>query len=251
MMQWAYRLPDRLISVSHWVACSVQEKINTPIQAIDVIYDGIELEKLDVNADGSVFRKKYNITDNEFAVGLIGLLIPWKGQEIFLDAAKILRKTIPHFKMLVIGGTPDECKAYEAALRQRVIDEQLDDIVIFTGHVTKMEPVYNGLDIIVSASTSPEPLGTVVIEALAMGRPLIGPNHGGAAEMMEHEITGLLFIPKNAVSLAEQIERYFKDIELRKTLGENARQHALKTFAVETHAEKVQAVYDNLLNGHQ
>ena len=248
LMEWAYSLPDRLISVSHWVAKSVREKLQIPEEQIDVIYDGIELEKLDIEADGSAFRKDHDITANDFAVGLIGLLIPWKGQEMFLDAAKLLREKIPHLKMLIIGGTPDECQAYEAALRQRVIDEQLDDIVVFTGHVAKMEPVYKGLDVIVSASTSPEPLGTVVIEALAMGRPLIGPNHGGAAEMMEHEKTGLLFTPKDAASLAEQIERYYKDNELRKTLGKNARQHALKTFAVETHAEKVQAVYDKLLN---
>ncbi|WP_404355935.1 glycosyltransferase family 4 protein [Methylotuvimicrobium sp. KM1] len=248
LMEWAYSLPDQLISVSHWVAQSVREKLQIPADQIDVIYDGIELEKLDIEADGSTFRKDHAITANDFAVGLIGLLIPWKGQEMFLDAAKLLRDKIPHLKMLIIGGTPDECQAYEAALRQRVIDEQLGDIVVFTGHVAKMEPVYNGLDVIVSASTSPEPLGTVVIEALAMGRPLIGPNHGGAAEMMEHNKTGLLFTPKDATSLAEQIERYYKDNELRKALGKNAREHALLTFAVETHAEKVQAVYDKLLN---
>ncbi|MBU2571530.1 MAG: glycosyltransferase family 4 protein [Gammaproteobacteria bacterium] len=248
LMEWAYSLPDRLISVSHWVAKSVREKLQFPEDQIDVIYDGIELEKLDIEADGNVFRKDHDITANDFAVGLIGLLIPWKGQEMFLDAAKLLKEKIPHLKMLIIGGTPDECQAYEAALRQRVIDEQLGDIVVFTGHVAKMEPVYNGLDVIVSASTSPEPLGTVVIEALAMGRPLIGPNHGGAAEMMEHDKTGLLFTPKDAASLAEQIERYYKDSELRTALGKNARQHALKTFDVETHAEKVQAVYDKLLN---
>jgi len=248
LMEWAYSLPDRLISVSHWVAKSVREKLQIPAEQIDVIYDGIELEKLDIEADGSAFRKDHDITANDFAVGLIGLLIPWKGQEMFLDAAKLLREKIPHLKMLIIGGTPDDCQAYEAALRQRVIDEQLGDIVVFTGHVAKMEPVYNGLDVIVSASTSPEPLGTVVIEALAMGRPLIGPNHGGAAEMMKHNKTGLLFTPKDAASLAEQIERYYEDANLRATLGKNAREHALLTFAVETHTEKVQAVYDKLLN---
>jgi len=62
--------------------------------------------------------------------------------------------------------------------RQRVSDEQLTGLIIFTGHVSAMEAVYNGLDVVLSASISPEPLGTVVIEAMAMGRPLIGPNHG-------------------------------------------------------------------------
>ncbi|MGR9117304.1 MAG: glycosyltransferase family 4 protein [Gammaproteobacteria bacterium] len=246
LMKWAFTLPDRFISVSHWVAKSIQEKLQVPGDKIDVIYDGIELDKLDLKADRLEFRKLYNLQENDFAVGLIGLLIPWKGQHIFLDAAKALKGKIPNLKMMIIGGTPDECKPYENALRQRVMDEKLEDIVVFTGHLAKMEPVYNGLDVIVSASTSPEPLGTVVIECMAMGRPLIGPNHGGAAEMMDHDKTGLLFTPKNAKSLAEQIERYYHDNKLRETLGQNARQHALNTFAVSTHTSRIQTVYENL-----
>lgn len=247
LMKWAYALPDRFISVSHWVAKSMQEKLQVPADKIDVIYDGIELEKLDLKADRQEFRTHYKIQENDFAVGLIGLLMPWKGQELFLDAADYLKDKIPNLKLMIIGGTPDECKPYESALRQRVSAEQLEDIVVFTGHLSKMEPVYNGLDVVVSASTSPEPLGTVVIECLAMGRPLIGPNHGGAAEMMEHNKTGLLFTPKNATSLTEQIERFYRDGKLRSTLGQNGRQHALKTFAVNTHAEKVQSIYENML----
>jgi len=73
-----------------------------------------------------------------------------------------------------------------------------------------MEAVYNGLDVVLSASISPEPLGTVVIEAMAMGRPLIGPNHGGAAEMMQHDETGLLFTPRDAQSLADAIEKFYR-----------------------------------------
>ncbi len=247
LMKWAFTLPDRFISVSHWVAKSMQEKLQVPANKIDVIYDGIELEKLDLKANGSEFREHYQISKNDFAVGLIGLLIPWKGQDLFLDAANHLKDKIPNLKMMIIGGTPDDCTAYESSLRQRVLDEHLEDIVVFTGHVSKMESVYNGLDVVVSASTSPEPLGTVVIECLAMGRPLIGPNHGGAAEMMEHNKTGLLFAPKNAHSLAEQIEAYYNNSELRSTLGKNARDHALNTFSVSTHTDKIEKTYELLL----
>jgi glycosyltransferase involved in cell wall biosynthesis len=247
LMQWAYALPDHFISVSNWVAKSMQEKLHVPVDKISVIYDGIALEKLDLEADGTGFRKQYEIPENAFAVGLVGLLIPWKGQELFLDTAKLLRDSIPNLKMVIIGGTPDDCASYEKLLRQRVAKEQLEDIVIFTGHVAKMESVYNGLNIVVSASTSPEPLGTVVIECMAMGRPLIGPNHGGAAEMMEHNKTGLLFTPKDPVSLASEIEKFYLDSELQLRLGHNARLHALDTFAVGTHADKIQTLYDSML----
>ena len=154
---------------------------------------------------------------------------------------------IPNLKMLIVGGTPDECVAYDTMLRKRVCDEHLDDLIVFTGHVTAMEQVYNGLDVVVSASTNPEPLGTVVIEAMAMGRPLIGPHHGGAAEMIEHLKTGLLFTPNDAQALAEEIEHLYQNPALALQLGRDARLHALETFAIAHHTEQIQALYHQLL----
>ena len=247
LMQWTYTLPDHFISVSHWVAKSMQDKLHIPAEKISVVYDGIALEKLNVHADGTELRRAYNIPYEAFAVGLVGLLIPWKGQTLFLDAAKLLCHKIPQLKMLIIGGTPDDCVSYEAMLRQRVSAEQLTELIIFTGHMSAMETVYNGLDVVLSASTDPEPLGTVVIEAMAMGRPLIAPNHGGAAEMMQHDETGLLFTPRDAQSLADAIEKLYRSKMLRATLGANARSAALKAFAVETHVEHIQNIYQQLL----
>ena len=246
-MQWAYNLVDHFIPVSHWVSASIQTKLNIPAEKITVIYDGLELDKLDIYADGKLFRKQRNIPEDSFAVGLVGLLIPWKGQEIFIDAAKILKAKIPNLKMIIVGGTPDDCKSYEIMLRNRVKQEKLENIVSFTGHITDMPIVYNGLDVVVSASTSPEPLGTVVIESMIMERPLIGPNHGGAEEMITHNKTGLLFKHGEAISLANEIEKYYFDKKLRQTLAKNARIHALKTFSVKQHAQHVQAVYRQYL----
>lgn len=245
-MAWSYSLVDHFVPVSHWVAQSIQNKLNIPEQKISVIYDGLELEKLDINTDSRQFRQQHNISETCFSVGLVGLLIPWKGQEIFLDAASQLKNKIPNLKMLIVGGTPDDCQAYEAMLRKRVRNEGLSDIVQFTGHSSHMPEVYNSLDIVVSASISPEPLGTVVIESMTMARPLIGPNHGGAREMMQHNKTGLLYTPKDAQSLANAIDSLYKSAKLRSSLGQAARTHALKTFAIKTH---VQHVYQTLLNG--
>jgi glycosyltransferase involved in cell wall biosynthesis len=226
----------------------MQNNLQVSVDKISVIYDGIALDDLDINADGIEFRNQHQIPPEAFAVGLVGLLIPWKGQELFLDAAILLRDKIPKLKMLIVGGTPDDCSIYEAELRQRVIDQQLQDIVSFTGHVATMAAAYKGLDVVVSASTSPEPLGTVVIESMAMARPLIGPDHGGAAEMLEHNQTGLLFKPNDAVALATQIERYYLDAELRTRLGKNARKRALATFSIEAHTDKIQKLYDRFLS---
>lgn len=247
IMKWAFSLPDYFTPVSAWVSRNIQNKFHVDAKKISVIYDGLELDNLDPTIDGRLFREKYQIADSHFAVGLVGLLIPWKGQEIFIDAAKLLKEKIPELKMVIVGGTPDDCIAYEQHLRRRIIDEGLSNTVIFTGHVTDMPAVYNGLNIVVSASTSPEPLGTVVIESMVMGRPLIGPNHGGAAEMMEHGKTGLLFEPGNAEELASVISQFHGNAELRNNLGKAAREKALNTFTVEEHVRQVQNVYSLIL----
>lgn len=248
-MRWFYKLPTHFIPVSAWVSANIG-KLGVPPQSRTVVYDGIELETLDTRADGSAFRSAYGVPADAFAVGLVGLLIPWKGQHLFLDAARQLRERIPNLRMLIIGGTPDECTGYEAELRGRVKTEGLGEVVIFTGHVSNMPQVYNGLDVVVSASTSPEPLGTVVIECMAMARPLVAPAHGGAAEMATHGETALLFKPGDAQDLESQILLIHVEPEMAERLGEAARKHALKTFDVRTHAARVQAIYDQVLNNN-
>ena len=241
-----YRLPNHFIPVSHWVSAGIGELGVAP-ERRTVVYDGIALQDLDTATDGKPFRREFGIADDEFVVGLIGLLIPWKGQQLFLDAARALHDEIPGLRMLIIGGTPLECQAYEQQLRQRVREDGLEDCVVFTGHMDDMPMVYNALDIVVSASTSPEPLGTVVIECMAMGRTLIAPAHGGGAEMNEHGVTALLFEPGNADSFADAVRRLYHDPQLRQQLGKAAREKALRTFAVEEHVRGVAHVYDRLL----
>ncbi len=248
LMRWAYSLPDHFVSVSNWVASGMINKLNIPAEKISVIYDGIALEKIDIQADGNKFRQQFNIAADAFVVGLVGLLIPWKGQELFLDAAHKLKGKIPNLKMLIIGGTPDDCIGFENQLKQRVIDENLSDIVVFTGHSSDMDIVYNGLDIVVSASTNPEPLGTMVIECMTIGRPLIGPNHGGAAEMIEDKKTGWLFEARSADSLANQIITIYQNPEHMKQVGLAAREDALKKFDVKHHVEMITNLYKTRFN---
>lgn len=246
-MAWFYRQVDHFIPVSRWISdgigpLGIEENKRT------VVYDGIELASLDLNASGSDFRDLHNIPRDAFAVGLVGLLIPWKGQRLFIQAAKNLRNRVADLKMVMVGGTPEECIGYEKELRAEVKLAGLDDVVVFTGHIADMQNAYNGLDIIVSASTSPEPLGTVVIECLAMRRPLVAPDHGGAAEMCDHDIDALLFKAGDAASLADEIYRLYQSEALRESLSMNAREKALKTFSVNIHAENVQRVYEQVLN---
>lgn len=250
MMHSLFKLPNYFIAVSQWVSESIG-RVGIPATKRTYIYDGIELDKLDLHADGAAFRRHHGVPEKAFVVGLVGLLIPWKGQRLFLEAALQLLPQMPDAVFAIVGGTPDECAYFEAELRQRSEQPDLRGRVVFTGHVSGMASVYNGLDIVLSASTSPEPLGTVVIEAMTMARPLIAPNHGGAVEMVEHDKTGLLFTAGDAPDLAESILRVYRDPELGRRLGQAARAHALTVFAVREHVRQVQGVYEQVLGRSQ
>lgn len=246
MMHSFFKLPEYFIAVSRWVSDSIG-RIGVPADRRTYIYDGIELDKLDLQADGGAFRRRHGLPEHAFVVGLVGLLIPWKGQRLFLDAIERAAARMPDAVFAIIGGTPDECRYFEAELRQHAARQPFAGRVTFTGHISGMAEVYNGLDVVLSASTSPEPLGTMIIESMTMARPLLAPAHGGAVEMIEDGRTGLLFHPNDAEHLASCMLRLYEDRELGRRLGAAARVVALQRFAVSEHVRQVQAVYDHMI----
>jgi glycosyltransferase involved in cell wall biosynthesis len=246
MMHSFFKMPDYFIAVSRWVSESIG-RIGVAERKRTYIYDGIELDRLDLTADGGPFRRRHGISKDAFAVGLVGLLIPWKGQDLFLDAAERLAAQMPDAVFAIVGGTPDEFAYFEAHLRRRAGTPSLRGRVTFTGHVADMAAAYNGLDVVLSASTSPEPLGTMIIEAMTMARPILAPNHGGAIEMVEDRRTGLLFLPGDAADLARKVLLLERDRQLGRQLGQAARAQALQTFSIGEHVRQVEGVYERVL----
>ncbi|MDP3687196.1 MAG: glycosyltransferase family 4 protein [Sulfurimicrobium sp.] len=246
LMHLFFKLPDYFVAVSRWVSDSIG-LLGVPAEKRTFIYDGIEIHKLNMAADGQAFRRQHQIPADAFVVGLVGMLIPWKGQMLIIEAAKQLLQEMPDAVFALVGGTPDECRAYEAELRKIVEQSGLKGRVVFTGHVSDMAAVYNGLDIVVSASTSPEPLGVMVMEAMTLARPLVAPDHGGAVEVIENGRTGLLFKPGNTSDLAEKIRILYRDTDMRKDIGQSARDYALRTFSMAEHVRHVEDVYKQLL----
>jgi len=245
LLRWLYGLPDHYLAVSAWVRDEILT-LGVDASRCEVVYDGIELAGMDTTAGGAAFRRAHGIGEDRFVIGLVGLLIPWKGHRVLIDAAPEILAATPNAHLVLAGGTPDECRPYEQELRALVQERGLAERIQFLGHVSDMSALYNALDVVLSCSTSPEPLGTVVIEAMTMGRPMIGPAHGGAAEMIEDGKSGLLTRPGDASALAAAIIRLNTDPDYARRLGVAARERALQLFAVEEHVRRVQAAYDRL-----
>ncbi len=166
--------------------------------------------------------------------GLIATYARWKGHGLFIEAAGLMKKTRPEVsaQFYVVGGP-----IYETVGSQVHAAELLQQ-----AHIAGLEPhfglipfqddiarVYRALNVVVHASTQPEPFGRTIVEAMACARPVIVARAGGAAELFEEGVNAVGFELRNATQLAEAMTRQL-DPDTRNRLGRSARDHALSRF---------------------
>jgi glycosyltransferase involved in cell wall biosynthesis len=179
-------------------------------------------------------------------VGLIATFGRWKGHDLFLDAVEHVGSS-PAVRGYIIGGpvydtvhsqyTPRDLQAMIAARR-------LEDRVGLTGFVDAASAM-RALDIVVHASTEAEPFGLVIAEAMACGRPVITTGHGGAAELVTPGHDAIVAPSGDRDTLAEAIGRLAGDRTLRETIGERARESAVKRFAPERMAAEIARAFEH------
>jgi glycosyltransferase involved in cell wall biosynthesis len=104
-------------------------------------------------------------------------------------------------------------------------------------------PAYAALDGVVLASARPEPFGGVVVEAMAMGKPVVGTAIGGTVEQIEEGVTGFLIPPNNPVAMAEALARLIADPALRARMGAAGRQRFEARFGFEEMYRRLLGIY--------
>jgi glycosyltransferase involved in cell wall biosynthesis len=183
-------------------------------------------------------------------VAMYSILQPWKGQDVFLRAvAKVRARYGEPFRVIIAGSAPEGFADYADGLKTLAAELGLSDVVEFSGHVRDIFGVLAGTDIAVHASVQPEPFGRVIGEAMITGVAVVATKGGGAAEIVRHEETGLHVPMGDDAAMADAIERLLRDPALRRSLGANARQFALREFNPTLHAERVVALYEEVLAG--
>ncbi len=229
---------DLIIANSRSTAARIREFMRRPGK-VEVIYNAIDTDKF--APDGRV--ADVGTTRNGAPrVGLAAAFARLKGHELLLCAMEQLRPRFPSLKCYFIGGTIYDTvkdRGYEEELRQSVSRKELDRCVTFTGFQTEMAPWYRAMDIVVNASVRPEGFGRTLLEAMACGRAVIGPDTGGVPEFVRHGGTGLLYRMGNCEALADAMARLLENAELRQSLGRAGRQTAVRRFAIELHARTV------------
>jgi glycosyltransferase involved in cell wall biosynthesis len=177
-------------------------------------------------------------------VGIVGRLAPWKGQDVFLRAFARAFPDGPS-RAVVIGAPlfgPEEA-AYAERLGALTEELGIASRVDFRGHREDIAQELHRLDILVHASTTPEPFGQVVIEGMSAELPVVASRGGGPEEIITDGVDGLLHPRGDVATLAGILARLAAEPELRERLGQAAARRA-KDFAPESIAGQMMHAYD-------
>lgn len=172
------------------------------------------------------------VSSGALRVGLLATFAKWKGHLTFLDAcARLPRALAVH--AYVIGGAvyhTDNSQRSIGELRAHAAQRGIADRVTFCGFVPEADAVLRALDIVVHASTEPEPFGLVIAEAMACGRAVVVADAGGARELVTPGVDALVHAPGDAEALSARIQELAVDATLRGRLGVAARATAVRRF---------------------
>ena len=215
-------------------------------ECIRVVHNGLPMDEFCAvdPADVEAWRQRFS-PEGGPVVGVVGRIkLIRKGQDVFLDAAARLADQFPAARFVCIGGPYPGNEAHAAELNQRAEAAGIADRFMITGDIQNVAAATAALDIALMPSVIPEPFGNVVMEAMALGKPVIASDNGGAAEQIVDQVTGFLVPPGDAIRLSAAIATLLSNPVLARTMGEAGRQRAMDHFSAERTYADIRRIYD-------
>jgi L-malate glycosyltransferase len=201
-----------------------------------VIYNGIDIVKFSgFTNNKDALRKKLGFGKDDIVVGICANLKPEKKHEDLIEALTLMDPAYP-IKLLFIGGGPRRKSIEEYATDKKVLDR-----LVITGTVEDIRPYLSIVDILVLTSCT-ETLSMAILEGMAMRKPVILSDIGGASELVESGVNGFLYMPGDAGALSGCLKQMIDDDSLVR-MGEESFIKAEKYFKLQTMIDK----YENLI----
>lgn len=216
------------------------------------IHNGVDLSQFTRYYDAAQVRKEFHCKPDEPLIGLIGRIDWWKGHDYFLEAIAQVANQFPGLKAMIIGEIEKQNWSYRNRqyfykLQSLINSLGLKENIIFTGLRNDVPRLMAALDVVVHASSEPEPFGLVVIEGMAVGKPVVATAAGGVLDIIEDGVNGLLVPCKDSKAMGRAIIKILSDRNKAQQIGNAARQRVIEKFTVDQQVTHVQNVYDLLL----
>jgi glycosyltransferase involved in cell wall biosynthesis len=231
-----------VISVSGYGYCNFTARDLLPKKRFHMIYNSVDVARASLGlAKAAEFRRRYGIPPDRLVVTQVSWLIPEKGVDDLLAAARGVVAAEPRAHFVLAGDG-----AHRAKLEQAARELGIEDHVTFTGVVP--DPLADGLfaasDVVCQMSRWEEVFGYVNAEAMASGKPLVGTRVGGIPEIIDHGQTGYLVDRRDSAAMANRILELLRDPDLRRRMGEAGRQVAVDKFNHKTNVGQLLKLYE-------
>lgn len=211
------------------------------------IFNGLDPAQMQCKRAAADVRAEIGVAPDARLIGIVGNIKPWKGQEVVIRAVGLLREEFPDLACVLIGDTSPNAAAYREQITALTRELGIETRVHITGFRNDVPDYINALDIQVHASIDPEPFGRVLLEAMALSKPLVASNGGAAPEIVKHEHTGLLFEPGNPTALAAALRTLLADRPRAAAMGAAGYERLLADFSIRRNVELTQEIYERLL----
>jgi glycosyltransferase involved in cell wall biosynthesis len=262
-----HEIPDQappLVGLLTWVAEALSTKVMVITAAVAAIFrpasrasgkvvqisEGIDVARFNPGVDGAAVKAELGSAGGSPLVGWVARLDPWKGGEVFIRAAAIVHRARGDVRFAVCGGELAGYERHASQLRELARDLDLDDVLQFAGWRygwNRMPEVMAALDVLVHTPVRPEPLGLVVLEAMATGRPVIASAHGGLLEIVDNGIDGVLVPVGDHEATAAAILRVLDDPGRAGAMATAARRTVETRYDADDYARRIQDLYLSLI----
>lgn len=251
---------DRIIVSSRNIEASFKNtRIST--EKISLIPPGINVETFNLSVSGENIRIKYNISEDQIVLSYIGSLTRIKGISVLIDALSIVVEKIPNIKLLMILNIPVERYLTPNSLdmdmeliykiKEKIKTLKLDDVIIPIGIVDNIAEILASSDIFISpflntVGVADYPLS--LLEAMAVGKPVIATNVGGIPELIKDHHTGLLVEPNDVDDLAKNITYAIENNNEIMTIASNGSKLIHDKFSIKSIASVCEYIYIDVYN---
>lgn len=254
ILKWIYRKNITAIANSKAVAEDLHNVI--PKLSVQTIYNSINVNKFSPGlSDSNYLERISNLptsSDRTLNIGLVATFARWKGHDLFMQAAaKVIQEVTVPVRFYIVGGAIYKTAGSQFSLQEltdRANQLNLGNHLGFTGFQSDTIAIYRSLDIIVHASTKPEPFGMTIIEAMSCGKPVIVSQAGGAAEIINSGYDAIGFQPGNLEELVQAMKCLIENPSQREMLGQNARKTVLNKFDTSQLSQQISTIYTNLIS---
>ncbi len=248
---FAYRyLPGRartIVAVSDHIRQTLIDRGLSP-NHIQTVYNGTDFDPTDyiMPATSLSVRAELGLPADAELVGQVGRVDSFKGAPILVQAAKHIVAECPRAHFVFVGYAEP---GIQQALWQLAVANGVDDRIRFTGVRNDVPRMLEAMQVVTLPSRT-EACSMVIIESMAMGRPVVATRAGGNLELVEEGRTGLL-VERNPESLAAAVTEVLRDPDRRAAMGAAAQERAQTMFTAQTMAHNIEHVYERVVSGNR